>query len=440
MRVSIFSVILVLFSACAAPLPAQISGCTDPLASNYNPQATQNDGSCTYAATNYVPALHSLLGDTLRENSALLYFEASLWTINDGGNGSFLYRLSTDSPTQILQRIYLPACPNQDWEALAQNSGRVFIGDFGNNNGTRQDLRIYAIDKSDLLALASSYPQTDTFFTSVDTLRFAYADQMSFANAPNANNFDCEAFIFYRDSLHLFTKGWTNNYVKHYRLPLPTANDTATFAAAVVDSFLAGYLVTDASVDSATGNLVLVGYNGSTGACSAHLLYGYAESAFFSANRRRLSLPSALQMAQLEGVALTSATEGYMSGERFARAGFDIAPRLFRFDFSAFYYTSPISVQHLPMQGSFVAFPNPVGKGSRSISLLISEKAQTSPLSESLRFDWYGLDGRWLAGGAFDARAESAEIPLPLSSGQQQLLLKISGGGRVLAMLSVLKL
>lgn len=425
---------LLFSAACTQSVPAQISGCTDPLATNYNAQATINDGSCTYAATNYTPILHSLLPDTLEENSALVYFGSSLWTINDGGGGAYLYRLSADSPAQILQRIYLPACTNVDWEALTQSSQYLYIGDFGNNNGTRQDLRIYALRKSELLALPNTYPLTDTFAGWTDTLHFAYADQQNFTNAPNANNFDCEAMAFYRDSLHIFSKGWLNNATKHYRLPAADAwtNDTMPFAATVADTFAVGYLVTDAAIDSATGNLVLVGYSGTTGACFAHLIYGYAESHFFSANRRRLALPWALQLGQLEGIALLSPTHGFMSAERFARAGLDIAPRLLRFDFSAFYYSAPIAVERLPLQNNLLIYPNPASAALRTVRLRLDAQG-----FERLRFDWYAADGRHLAGGALPAFTQSdTEIPLPLRlSAHQHLLLKISdaASGKVLA-------
>ena len=44
---------------------AQIPGCTDPLALNYNAAATQNDGSCQYASAVITPVFSYILPKTL---------------------------------------------------------------------------------------------------------------------------------------------------------------------------------------------------------------------------------------------------------------------------------------------------------------------------------------------------------------------------------------
>ncbi|MFM9074228.1 MAG: hypothetical protein ACKORJ_01450 [Bacteroidota bacterium] len=44
---------------------AQVKGCNDPLASNYNSAATVNDGSCTYTDTNITPTASRLAGGVM---------------------------------------------------------------------------------------------------------------------------------------------------------------------------------------------------------------------------------------------------------------------------------------------------------------------------------------------------------------------------------------
>ena len=60
-------------------------GCTDPLANNYTPSATINDGSCEYDLTNHtMNPVADLVSPTLNENSGIIFFNGHLFTINDG--------------------------------------------------------------------------------------------------------------------------------------------------------------------------------------------------------------------------------------------------------------------------------------------------------------------------------------------------------------------
>jgi hypothetical protein len=65
-----------------ALLKAQL-GCTDPLANNYNPAATQNDGSCTYQNANISPIRSNTLPALLDETSGLIFWNDKIWTHND---------------------------------------------------------------------------------------------------------------------------------------------------------------------------------------------------------------------------------------------------------------------------------------------------------------------------------------------------------------------
>ncbi|RZK04103.1 MAG: T9SS C-terminal target domain-containing protein, partial [Flavobacterium sp.] len=76
-----FSLFLLIFISLAAK--AQLSGCTDALAKNYNPSAILNDGSCVYENSKIAPVFSITLSDTLRETSGLAYFNNQLWTHND---------------------------------------------------------------------------------------------------------------------------------------------------------------------------------------------------------------------------------------------------------------------------------------------------------------------------------------------------------------------
>ncbi len=145
----------------------------------------------------------------------------SIWWHNDGGDRPRL--LLTDGRGRVRQRIALPGIQNRDWEDIsADPSGRLYIGDFGNNLNRRTDLRIYLYQ-----------PGTQR----IDSILFAYPDQRSFAPPLAQWNFDVEGFFWFRDSLHLFTKNRLvagNYYTKHYVLPAKPGQ----YAAILRDSIL----------------------------------------------------------------------------------------------------------------------------------------------------------------------------------------------------------
>ena len=179
---------------------SQVSGCTDPLSKNYNPKATQNDGSCLYKSIKVKPEYSIKLSDSVKETSGLIAFDNLLWTHNDDHDKT-IYGL--DSIGKIRRKIILEHNLNNDWEEISQDSTHIYIGDFGNNaKGNRTDLKILKINKTTFL---NENP-------SVETISFKYSDQTDFsAKKPNTTNFDCEAFIVSKDSIYLFTKQWKSS-------------------------------------------------------------------------------------------------------------------------------------------------------------------------------------------------------------------------------------
>ncbi|MEM8907233.1 MAG: hypothetical protein AAGD05_05240, partial [Bacteroidota bacterium] len=272
------------------------TGCTDPLATNYDPTAVDNDGSCVYAPTSYSLNSVALLPATLSESSGLALTTAGLWTHNDGGNAAELYRID-DTDGSIQQTITIANSMNQDWEDLAESEDYLYIGDFGNNNGDRMDLRIYRIDKSEL----------GNAIVAAEVIEFAFSDQTDFSIQPNNHNFDCEAFFYYQDSLHLFSKNWVDNQTRHYSLPASPGSHTAILR----ESFDVQGLVTGADI-SEQGIISLIGYTGS-GLNFMWLLFDYQAQQFFSGNKRRIDLGSGLTNSQTEGIVFEDQFTGYIS-------------------------------------------------------------------------------------------------------------------------------
>ncbi len=298
-------------------------GCTDPQATNYDANATINDGSCIYSPTNYTLSLVNNLNDVLQENSGLIRVGNFLYTFNDSGSGAIIYEL--DTLGIVLRTITISGATNVDWEAITSNSTHVFIGDVGNNNGNRHDLCLYRFLKSDL--------HLDTI--QAEKLPFYWSDQTQFTSLPNANNYDCEAIVADADSITLYSKNWVDLNTRRYRLPSFWID---TLAAQLMDSFAVDGLITDACVDTVMNRSYLLGYknNGSNFYTSfVWCLWDYQDQHVFSGNRRRIEVGNVLNLAQTEGITLNASNKGYISSEKVASV-ITIAPKLFEFDFTQY--------------------------------------------------------------------------------------------------------
>lgn len=183
------------------------------------------------------------------ETSGLVYWDGMLWTLNDSGDDPKLYRVDPESG-KVLQSIWIKGADNVDWEELAQDSSYVYVGDFGNNNGSRKDLRIYKISKSSL-AMASG-----DSITHEGTIDFFYPEQTHFE--PNGeHNFDCEGFISSGDNLYLFTKNRGDGQTYQYKLPTSPGQYKAEYQG----KFDVKGTITGADFQTSTRQLVLTGYN-----------------------------------------------------------------------------------------------------------------------------------------------------------------------------------
>lgn len=301
MKSLIFSLICSFGIHCTAF--CQITGCTDPQSTNYNPLATINDGSCLYSATNLALADKTNLSTPLlNETSGLTFINGKLWTFNDSGNANDIYRIDTASST-VYQTVDISNATNTDWEDMASNNDYLFIGDFGNNNGNRQDLKIYRINKTALTTNATS--------VTASIINFSYSDQSSFPSLPTNNNFDCEAMIFLNDSIHLFSKNWVDFQTKHYVLPATPGTHVAQYR----ETYNTGFLVTSASVQE-YGVIALIGYlRTGTKPVSLCMIYDYKNNLLFNGNKRKFDLSTQVVQGQVEGVEFFNSSQAFVTNE-----------------------------------------------------------------------------------------------------------------------------
>lgn len=154
-----------------------------------------------------IPPRRTKLPAELKEVSGMVRLPSGdVWLLNDSHNPPILFRYDPLAH-KLLETRRLPV-PNRDWEDLTcDDKGNLYVGDIGNNYNRRKDLRVYRYN-----------PGTGA----LDSILFRYPDQTAFAPADKRDwNFNCEAMVFYHDSLHLFSKNAFKGsfYSKHYVIP-----------------------------------------------------------------------------------------------------------------------------------------------------------------------------------------------------------------------------
>ncbi len=185
----------------------------------------------------------------LAENSGMISWQGLLWNINDGGNKASIYAVDP-SDTGIQRTIAVKGATNTDWEDISQDNEHIFIGDFGNNLGDRQDLKIYILNKADVTSHSDSVPVSGI-------IAFSYEDQTDFTPAESFTTpWDCEAFIIAGDSIVVFTKNWQANTSSLYSLPARAG----TYVARLRKKIDTHGLVTSAVYREDQHELLLTGY------------------------------------------------------------------------------------------------------------------------------------------------------------------------------------
>jgi hypothetical protein len=240
----------------------------------------------------------SVLNDSIQETSGLNFFDGKLYTLNDSGNPPELYEIDKNSG-EILKVLKTNA-ENKDWEALTNDGSNFYIGDFGNNAGTRKDLKIYKIP------FQNNQLQNDL----MKTISFYYPEQNDFTSKNISTDFDLESMIYLNGKIHLFTKEWASKSTMHYTIDPENFENQA---AQKVETYKTGFVVTDAYYYDK--KLYVVGYTKKT-EVFLNVFNETELGIFFNENPRHLYLGSALTIGQIEGIAVDD--KGiYISGEKF---------------------------------------------------------------------------------------------------------------------------
>ena len=317
---------------------AQIYGCTDPQANNYNPLAAINDGACLYNTTTMSPIQSIDLPAAVLETSGLFFYDGHYWTHNDDTEAMFF---AIDSITaEITDTVFWDCLSNIDWEECHVNDSHLIIGDIGNNLGNRTDLKFFLI------------PLVD-FYTNniqvVDTIHFSYADQVSFNASLNSHDFDAEAFIAMSDSIFIFSKCWISHQTKRYAVPF-IAGDHVAQLREVYD--VQG-LITGATFFHQNQSLALCGYTAFLQPF-VWLLFDFDYGLYFNGNKRRIEL--GLPFHQIEANASRQGAKFYLTNEQYV-GGLTVNQKWHEWDATSF-FENPTYVAEV--DDNLISYPYPI--------------------------------------------------------------------------------
>ena len=245
--------------------------------------------------------LKSELPKEVNETSGLFFYNSRLWTHNDSGGKPILYALDTVT-FEVVQRITLANARNKDWEDVCTDGEHVFLGDFGNNKGSRKNLKIYTFP-------LSAIPEEGDATIQVDSILFCFGDQTNFEKRKHEHDFDCEAMFATEECLYLFSKGWKTGTTRLYRLP----KTQGSYVAEMVNGFDSQGLITGADYDPKNQILVLVGYVKSLWKPFLYLIYDLDEAGV-KLSHCRFEMPQ-WTGAQTEGICFFDDGRCYISAE-----------------------------------------------------------------------------------------------------------------------------
>ncbi|MCT4582957.1 MAG: T9SS type A sorting domain-containing protein [Flavobacteriales bacterium] len=292
----------------------------------------------TSLAQNCSTSAVTILDQSIKETSGLIFFNGKLVTHNDSGDSPNLYEIDTITGA-VTRTVSITNASNVDWEDITQDDHYIYVGDFGNNNGNRTDLIIYRIAKADF--------NTQTNVTA-DSIVIQYADQTNFSAQPNANDYDCEAMIAYQDSLMLFSKNWLNEKTYLYTLPKTPGN----YNLVKRDSFDTQGTITGATYNPNTNVILLIGYKSTT---LSKYLWELAQFQGYNVlqgtnTKCNVSLTGSIQ---IEAIAVKGDFDYFISSEEISYAGITLDTYLSSYSYGG------VSIDE-KKKFSIELFPNPV--------------------------------------------------------------------------------
>lgn len=256
---------------------------------------------CSILVTNAQQfTLETELEASISETSGLLYINNTLITHNDSATTNQLFDVDT-STGMVTRTVTVTNATNTDWEDLTHDGTYIYIGDFGNYQGHRTNLKVYRI-------LISDYFSSNS--VTADVINFSYANQTDFTPSPLATNFDAEGLIHYNNNLYIFSKNWLDGNTNIYELP----KTPGTHSISMVDTIASQGLISGATFNILSNSVVLTGYDGDGSFLIQ--LNGFSAGLFSNGTvmKATIGVPAGYS-TQVEGIFPFSNSEYYISAE-----------------------------------------------------------------------------------------------------------------------------
>lgn len=238
----------------------------------------------------------------LAENSGIIFYKNLLWTFNDSGGKNKIYAFNLAG--KIEKKIEIKDAKNDDWEDIAQDNKYIYIGDFGNNSGTRRNQRIFKIKKKDIGKKSKQKIEAKE-------IKFSFENQTNYNFQGKNTPFDCEAMIALDGNLYIFTKDWANRTTTVYKTPTKKGG----YKIRPIEKFNATGLITGADLSPNQTKLALLGYKNYKPIL--WLFSGFSRGKFFNGKKTYLEMDSIFD-AQTEGVCFLGNDSLLISCERSA--------------------------------------------------------------------------------------------------------------------------
>ena len=234
----------------------------------------------------------------------------------DNEDANKIYIINKENAT-ILSELTVLNSLNIDWEDVSIDSNYIYIGDFGNNYGNRDDLVIYKV------TIPTSILSNDQL-TEVSQISFNYDNQSNLNSAQFNTNFDAEALISYNNKLYIFTKTWVDYETNIYEL----SKSEGSYSIEQIDNIEIGGLVTAATYDFNNNQILLTGYNQTS---SFIIRLSELNGSNFSQSkldRYVINAPSGYSL-QIEGITVDN-SDVFLTSEKFL----ELPAALFKFKLS----------------------------------------------------------------------------------------------------------
>ena len=237
----------------------------------------------------------------LDETSGLEYIGDNLLTHNDSGDKARLYVFTKEG--DLIKNIRFYNLKNKDWEDLAADQDHYYIADIGNNYATRENLRIYILDKN---------------LIPMGTIRIRYKDQKTFSKE-TLNKFDAEALTVVGDNLVLFSKNRKTLQSEIYTIP-KVEGDYDLTPSGIINTEA---LITSADYSKEEDLMVLTGYDFKENQYF-YTIQNFNKNETKNYDLMRYIIP--VGSAQIEAVKIINKTEFWITSEGESK----VEPRLFK--------------------------------------------------------------------------------------------------------------